>query len=160
MVASGDELTGVQPGPLVELELPARVEVVSMARLVVGAVVAGLPGFDDERSADVRLAVSEACTNAVQAHLARPGGQAPIDPIAVSVRPVGEALEVEVRDHGGGFDPAALVPHPEVTDPARLDHEGGLGIPLLRALADDVAFDPVPGGTRVTLRFAPRNAAR
>ena len=41
-----------------------------MARLVVGALVAADPPFDEERGDDLRLAVSEACTNAIQAELA------------------------------------------------------------------------------------------
>lgn len=130
-----------------------------MARLVVGAVVAALPDFDDERGADVRLAVSEACTNAVQAQTRAGPGSRPESPIALAVRSYERRLEVDVVDHGGGFDPAELRPHPEVTDPARLDHEGGLGIPLLHMLADEVTFTAVPGGTRVGLVFRPRTPA-
>ena len=143
----------------VDLQLPARAEVVSVARLVVGAVVAAQPAFDDERSADVRLAVSEACTNAVQAQLARRPGSDPEHPIEIVITPTEGRLEVTITDHGGGFDPASLEPHPDVTDPARLDHEGGLGIPLLRMLSDDLAFVAVQGGTRVEMAFEPRSAA-
>ena len=146
-------------GGLVELELPARPEVVSVARLVVGAVVAALPDFDDERGADVRLAVSEACTNAVQAQARGASGGGAEPPISLAVRSSHRRLEVEVVDHGGGFDPATLRPHPEVTDPARLDHEGGLGIPLLHMLADEVTFTAVPGGTRVGRVLRPRPPA-
>ena len=56
---------------VVELVIPARPEIVSVARLVVGAAVAMDPTFDEERSADLRLAASEACTNAIEAQLAR-----------------------------------------------------------------------------------------
>ncbi|MFN8017043.1 MAG: ATP-binding protein [Acidimicrobiales bacterium] len=145
-----------QPGDVVELELPARPEVVSVARMVIGALVAGDPLFDDERAADMRLAVSEACTNAIQAHLAHP---AAADDHLVVMRCTLAAghIEVEVTDHGGGFDPAELRPHPDVTDPARLEHERGLGIPLMRMLADDLRFDAVEGGTRTTMRFEPRS---
>lgn len=140
----------------VELVLPPRAEVISVARLVVGAVVAAVPGFDDERCADVRLAVSEACTNAVQAQLARGSAGPGHEAIQIAITPGPARITVAITDHGGGFDPAALEPHPEVTDPARLDHEGGLGIPLLRMLADDVAFVPVAEGMRVELGFGPR----
>ena len=143
---------------IVDLQLPPRPEVVSVARLVVGAVVAAQPSFDDERSADLRLAVSEACTNAVQAQLSRRPGSTPDAPIAVVVSIDDERIGVTVTDHGGGFDPADIEPHPEVTDPARLEFEGGLGIPLLRMLADDLAFVPVVGGTRVEMAFRPRSS--
>ncbi len=69
------------------------------------------------------------------------------------------AIDVAITDHGGGFDPAALTPHPEVTDPARLDHEGGLGIPLIRMLADDLEFVHHDDGTTVVMHFEPRDAA-
>ncbi|MEO6628852.1 MAG: ATP-binding protein, partial [Aquihabitans sp.] len=60
---------------VIELLLPARPEVVSVARLVVGAAVAIDPEFDEERGDDLRLAVSEACTNAIQAQLAGRAGE-------------------------------------------------------------------------------------
>jgi anti-sigma regulatory factor (Ser/Thr protein kinase) len=132
-------------------------EVVSVARLVVGALAATDPMFDDERSADVRLAVSEACTNAIQAERARASadGMGPGKVIMRCVVAEG-AIEVAITDHAGGFDPSRLEPHPEVTDPARLDHEGGLGIPIIRMLADDLTFAPSDGGTSVVMRFGPR----
>jgi anti-sigma regulatory factor (Ser/Thr protein kinase) len=61
-----------------------------------------------------------------------------------------------VQDHGGGFDPNALPAHPAVTDPARLDHEDGLGIPLIRLLSDELEFRESPGGTTVVMTFGPR----
>ncbi len=140
---------------VIDLEIPARPEVVSIARLVVGAIVSADPLFDDDRAADLRLAVSEACTNAVQAQMAVAGDAPP-----VSMRctcDVG-SIVVEVTDHAGGFDPAALQPHPEVTDPARLDYEGGLGIPLIRMLADGLEFVRTDDGTTVVMRFEPRPA--
>lgn len=141
----------------VELELPARPEVVAIARLVVGAVASADPAFDEERTADVRLAVSEACTNAIQAQRARMvGNGSDVEPVLVRCMHSPGQIAVTVRDQGGGFDPAELAPHPEVTDPARLDHEGGLGIPLMRMLADDLEFDRSSGGTTVRMTFLPR----
>lgn len=148
---------------IVELEVPPRPEVVAIARLLIGAIASADPDFDEEREADLRLAVSEACTNAVQAQRRRTTGADDSDDddgeIPVLVRFLVERgqITVAVRDHAGGFDPATLTPHPVVTDPARLDHEGGLGIPLMQMLADEVAFDPSPGGTTVSMVFQPRS---
>lgn len=142
---------------VVELVLPPRPEVVSVARLVVGAVVAIDPMFDDERGADLRLAVSEACTNAIQAQLARRSDPDSRIPILVRCAVGPGRIQLTVQDHGGGFDPTDLEPHPEVTDPARLEHEGGLGIPLIRMLSDDLEFRSTPGGTTVVMTFAPRS---
>ena len=146
-------------GDVVELELPARPEVVSVARLIIGALVAADPLFDEERSADLRLAVSEACTNAIQAEMAgRPG--APPDPEAepIVMRCVlaDGQIEVAITDHGGGFDPTGLEAHPEVTSPDRLNYEGGLGIPLIKMLADHLEFQPTDDGTTIVMRFEPR----
>ena len=141
------------------MALPAQPEVVSVARLVAGALVAADPAFDEERSADVRLAVSEACTNAVQAQRRRIDEDPSADATdAVTLRCVWSAgrLELTITDHGLGFDPASLTGHPEVTDPARLEHEGGLGIPLIRLLSDAVTFEAGPDGTTVTMTFEPR----
>ncbi len=145
-------------GEVVELELPPRPEVVAVARLVVGALAAVDPLFDEERGADLRLAVSEACTNAIQAQLSARVGVDPRAPIVLRCS-VGEGrILLSVQDHGGGFDPSGLEAHPEVTDPARLEHEGGLGIPLIRLLADELEFRPTPGGTTVVMGFGPRLA--
>ena len=65
-------------------------------------------------------------------------------------------IEVAITDHGGGFDPAGLEAHPEVTSPDRLNYEGGLGIPLIKMLADHLEFHPTDDGTTVVMRFEPR----
>lgn len=147
----------VQPAAVevIELELPPRPEAVAVARLVVGAVAAVEPHFDEERGADLRLAVSEACTNAIRAQLARRTGSDPTAPISVRCEVDGGRIQLTVRDHGGGFDPTGLESHPAVTDPARLEHEGGLGIPLIRLLADELEFVDTPGGTTVVMTFGP-----
>lgn len=146
-------------GDVVDLELPVRPEVVAVARVVVGALAAAEPLFDEERAADLRLAVSEACTNAIQAQLRTTDEAARNAPIRMRCRTTGTRIEVTVEDHGGGFDPDALVEHPAVTDPERLEYERGLGIPLIRMLADDVRISPVPGGTSVFMGFEPRLAS-
>ncbi len=56
-----------------------------------------------------------------------------------------------MEDRGHGFDPADLPDHPPVTDPDRLKFERGLGIPLIRALVDEVEFSPTADGTSVRL---------
>lgn len=142
---------------VVELVIPPRPEIVSVARLVVGAAVAMDPSFDDERSADLRLAASEACTNAIEAQLARREASDAGRSIVLRCALGPESIVLTVQDHGGGFDPGELPVHPAVTDPARLDHEDGLGIPLIRLLSDDLEFRDSPGGTTVVMTFGPRS---
>ncbi len=140
---------------VVELELPARADVLALARLVVAGLVSSDPEFTDERLDDLRLAVSEACTNAIEAQRAVPGRSAA--PITVRCWVEQGRAEVEIQDNGIGFDPRALAPHPPVTDPARLDYEGGLGIPLIRLLSDRVDFRATDSGTTVAMTFEARH---
>ena len=134
-------------GEAVELEIPARAEFVALARLAVSALAAADGELADERVDDLKLAVSEACTNAIEAHAAIDTDE------RVVVRCwIDEAgLEVRIYDRGAGFDPAELPDHPPVTDPARLKFERGLGIPLIRALVDVVEFSSSDSGTEVRL---------
>lgn len=134
-------------GEVVELEIPARAEFVALARLVVSALAASDSNLADERIDDLKLAVSEACTNAIEAHDAAGSPER----VHVRCRAGHDSLEVLVEDQGHGFDPSKLPDHPPVTDPARLKFERGLGIPLIRALVDEVEFSPTVQGTSVRL---------
>jgi len=134
-------------GEVIELEIPARAEFVALARLVVSAMAASDSQLADERIDDLKLAVSEACTNAIEAHDAAGSHER----VLVRCRAADDALEVCVEDRGQGFDPSQLPDHPPVTDPDRLKFERGLGIPLIRALVDEVEFSPTEHGTAVRL---------
>jgi serine/threonine-protein kinase RsbW len=132
---------------VVKLEIPPRAEFVGLVRLVVSSVAAHHRRLDDDRLADLKLAVSEACTNAIEAHESGPVEAR----VVVRCQEDHDRFEVRVIDRGAGFDPSALPGHPPVTDPARLEHERGLGIPLIRALVDEVHFESSPEGTSVRL---------
>ena len=134
-------------GEVIELEIPARAEFVALARLVVSALAASDSTLADERIDDLKLAVSEACTNAIEAHDAA-GSQ---ERVLVRCKAGDDTLEVCVEDRGHGFDPGQLPDHPPVTDPDRLKFERGLGIPLIRALVDEVDITSSGAGTAVHL---------
>jgi len=143
-------------GQVIELEIPARPDFLDVARMVVTTAASIEPTFPDERINDLRLVVSEACTNAIQAQLAARSGSDPDAAIVLRFEVGPGCIELAVSDHGGGFDPERLETHPAVTDPARLEYEGGLGIPLIRLLADELEFRPNDGGTTVVMTFGPR----
>jgi serine/threonine-protein kinase RsbW len=130
-----------------ELQVPSRTEYIAVVRLVVASLVSALRSVADERIDDLKLAVSEACTNAIEANLQATGNH----PVVVRVWEAPERLEVCVGDSGPGFDPEMLPEHPPVTDPERLNFERGLGIPLIRTLVDAVRFESGSEGTRVWL---------
>ncbi len=121
----------------VRLTLPARPENVAVIRHVLGAFAEALR-LPPELVEDMRLAVTEACTNVVR-HAYRDGEPGPID---VMIRPNGDRLELIVADRGQGVGPSR-------------DASGaGLGLPLIAALADSVELQHGPSrGSRVAMSF-------
>lgn len=127
----------------VELQIPPDTQFVGLARLVVVAA-ARKAGMEDERCEDLRIAVSEATANAILSHQ-RSGNPSPV---VLRFGKVGQDFQVEIADTGPGFDPLT-----RPLDGRDWMAEGGLGITLIRGLADDVEF--VRGeGMHVNLRFA------
>jgi len=137
----------VTPTDGVELEIPAEPEYLAMVRAVISAAASLEPQLRDERLEDLRLAVSEATTNAIEAHSRLESDERVIIRCNLS----DERIEVEVHDSGTGFDHAELVDPPPVTDPERLDYERGLGLPLMRILADEHEIETSDDGTSVRL---------
>lgn len=129
------------------LEIPPRLDYLAVVRLVVATAAAIDPPLPDSRLDDLRLAVTEACSNAIKAH--RP--EAADEPVVISCHLEEDRFRVDIRDRGPGFDPDALARLPEPTDPTRLNHESGLGIPLIKVLTDDVTFEPAGDGTIVSM---------
>lgn len=131
----------------VEIEIPPSFDNLAMVRSVLSQSLGAETVLKQERLQDLRLAVSEAATNAIEAHT-REGIAASIN-IRVAISP--RRVEVTVIDHGRGFDPTSVEAHPPVTDPERLEYERGLGVTLMRRLTDDCTIDSGPSGTTVTL---------
>ena len=133
----------------VVLEIPAQIEFVSLVRLVVSAAAQLHPDVASDRVEDLRVAVSEATTNAVQSH----DGVDPDAQIQLTCNVTEDQIEVTVRDHGRGFDPDALPNLPDPDSPERLLHESGMGLRLMRMLADETEIRPSSTGTCVRLVF-------
>jgi anti-sigma regulatory factor (Ser/Thr protein kinase) len=121
----------------VEIEIAAAAPGVPLVRHALRGLLTGLDVPDDV-TADIALAVTEACTNAV-VH-AYPAGQGTIH---VTASHVNGGLEVTVRDHGGGMAP-------------RVDTPGlGVGLPVIAAIAQSLEIaTPDDGGTEVRMCFA------
>lgn len=133
------------PGVGIQLEIPASAEYVALVRLLISSLASTRRILADSRIDDLKLAVSEACTNAVEATRSGP------ERVVVRWREEDDRLSVDIEDEGRGFDPANLTVHPPVTDPERLNFERGLGIPLIRSLVDKAEFAPSSEGTSVKL---------
>jgi anti-sigma regulatory factor (Ser/Thr protein kinase) len=121
----------------VRLTLPARPENVAVVRHVLGAFAEALR-LPDSVVEDIRLAVTEACTNVVR-HAYRDAEPGPMD---VLIRPAGDALEVIVCDEGRGLGPS-----PDTAG-------SGLGLPLIAALTHSLEIDNEPSrGSRLAMSF-------
>ena len=120
----------------IRLSLPARPENVAVVRQILGALAESL-ALPRGVTEDMRLAVTEACTNVVRHAYNDDDGK-----IDVVVRPKGEALEVIVADTGRGLGPS-----PDTEGP-------GLGLPLIAALADSLHIEQKgSAGSRLIMRF-------
>lgn len=131
----------------VELEIPAQPEYLALVRAIVATAASLDPQLRDDRIEDLRLAVSEATTNAIEAHSRLDSNER----VVIRCNLDDERVEVEVHDSGSGFDRSELVSHPPVTDPERLEYERGLGLPLMRILADEHEIVSNDDGTSVRL---------
>ena len=136
-------------GDHIELVIPARPEFLAMVRAIVTLIAETGSKLPGPRIDDLRLAVTEAFANAIDAERRKPDDERHAVTVRCDLDP--DLVSVEVHDEAGGFDPDALTPHPDVTKPARLQFERGLGIPLMRELTDELEFRPEGGGTTVRL---------
>ena len=130
-------------GRTVRLTIPAKAEYITLCRLALTGL-ARLHPLSDELLADLKLALTEATSNSVR-H-AYPGADGSVE-IAYELR--GDRLVIEVTDQGEGFDPA------EESGNGDLENltEGGLGIAIIRSIADEFELGKGPGGKGARLRF-------
>jgi serine/threonine-protein kinase RsbW len=128
-------------GSDVRLTLPARPENVAVVRHVLGAFAEALQ-LPDPVIEDMRLAVTEACTNVVR-HAYADGEPGPVE---ILIRPEGDTLQVVVSDQGRGLGPGH-------------DSSGpGLGLPLIAALTHSLEIEQAKSsGSRLRMSFLRRS---
>ena len=137
----------------VELSFTALPAHVRTARLVATAV-ARRSGVDESLLDEVRLAVGEACSRAVEGHQL----YCPAEPVRLALTDLAGRFEVEVTDtcapNGvaeGEVADGAAEDSPESSGRAVLP--AGLGIAVLTSLADDVQISATPAGTRIRMSW-------
>jgi serine/threonine-protein kinase RsbW len=126
----------------VRLSIPAKAEYITLVRLALSGL-SHLRPLSEEALGDLKLAVTEACTNSVRHGY--PGGEGTVD-IVYELQP--DRLVVEVADDGPGFDAAGDRPNDENLA------EGGLGIAIIRAVSDEFEAGERANGHGSRLRFA------
>jgi serine/threonine-protein kinase RsbW len=114
---------------LVEIRIPARAEWVAVARLSIAAVAHRMP-FALEDIEDLKLAIAEACTTAIQE--AQEG-----DAIEIACGVAPDALRLTVRHRHN-----AAISNRLASEPGSKD----LGLILIKALMDEVSYSVEPDG--------------
>lgn len=129
----------------ITLTIPSLSDYVGVARLTASGIASRMK-FTHEDIEDIKIAVSEACTNAVQYAYGDSMGD-----ITLVFNLLENALEIRVKDQGKGFDSTAPVDsQAAMNDPDKMGL--GLGIVFMRSLMDHVEHRSTPeNGTEVLM---------
>lgn len=128
----------------VRLTIPAKPEYITLSRLALTGLSRVRP-LPDDTLADLKLALTEACSNSVRHAYGERDGH-----VEISFELCEDKLVVEVSDDGAGFEPGARDGNGERAGELA---EGGLGIAIIRSVADELEIDAQPGGRGSRLRF-------
>lgn len=126
---------------IVELKIPSLPEFVSVARLALSGIASRM-NFQYDEIEDLKIALAEACNNAIQHAYTHNGGK---NAVAIKFLVESKKLIIEVKDHGRGFN--FRESQKESVDL----QERGLGMFLIRALVDDFEVSSSPDGTYVKM---------
>lgn len=123
----------------IEMKVPAKPEYVSVMRLSISGIATRM-GFTYEDIEDMKVAISEAITNAVtHAYDNEDEGE-----VTIGFGVYHNRLEIMVADHGGSFDlgevKGSIGPY-ESTESVETLREGGFGLFLIEALMDKVEIN-------------------
>lgn len=133
--------SGGQPHAI-HLRIPARAEYITLGRLALVGLARVRP-LGADALGDLKLALTEACTNSVR-HAYRDGDGV----VDIVYELHDDRLVVEVADDGEGFSPEEVV-----GEGTQELSEGGLGIAIIRSLTDELEIGSVAGTRGSLLRF-------
>ncbi len=129
--------------PKVELTLPIIPDL-ELAATKTAEVVAKHMNLDEEKSAEIGMALIEATINAFE----HSGSDSENVEIHFVIQ--GDTLVIKVTDKGKGFD-LSKVKIPNIEEKLRSDKKRGWGLKLIQELMDTVEFESTPEGTTVTM---------
>lgn len=131
----------------VALELPAKAEYLLLARLALGGISRAVP-IEEDVLADLKLAVTEACGNAVR-H-AYPADRGVVR-VGYDVSP--DRIVITVEDDGSGVPENAGTDDPlDAAEPP----ESGMGLAIIRAVVDELELEERIGGQGTVVRMTKR----
>ncbi len=108
----------------INLEISSNPEYVSIIRLTTSGI-ANKVGFCIEDIEDIKVAVSEACTNAIK--------HSEDSKVKLIFTMIENGLQIEIKDKGKGYN-LESIPKPDLNEPK----ESGLGLFIIDALMDEV----------------------
>lgn len=136
-------MTSVTPATQVLIEVPPRSAYVGVVRLALTSL-GRVTDLDDETLEDLKIAVSEACSNAV---LAREGSGAGA-PVSIRWAEQPDQLIVDVLDPGTDYGS----PPADVLDSQGISSRQAMSLALIQSLVSDCHIGSGPdGGTRARL---------
>lgn len=129
---------------MIEIHIPSVLGYEKVA-MDSAAAVASIMNFHESRIEDLRTAVSEACTNAME-H----GNRLDKDTmVMITLRMGKKSLEVKVSDEGDGL--REKIKQPDIEHQIEsADTPRGWGVFLIKNLVDEVEFQKMPTGGNVT----------
>lgn len=128
--------------PTVELTIPVLPDMELLATQT-SAAVAKHMNLDDEKTAEINMALSEACINAFEHSESK-------SEIEIHFKISDDKLIIQVTDSGKGFD-KSKVDIPNIEEKISSDYKRGWGLKLIEELMDTVQFDSSEEGTTVTM---------
>lgn len=134
------------PESVVRLRFPAKPEYLLLARLALSGIARELP-MGDELLADLKLALTEACGNAVRHAYADGNGDVSVVFTVDETR-----IVMTVEDQGDGIrapDTPDLVPAT-----TNLPIESGMGMSIIRAIVDELEVEAGANGRGTVVRMA------
>ena len=134
-----------------EKNIPAEVELVipimpsiELAATKTAQAVADYMDLDEEKTAEVTMALIEACINAFE------HGKSEDNNVYIRFIIQEEALIIEIKDKGKGFD-STNIEIPDIEKKLHSQRKRGWGLQLMREMMDDVIVDSSKEGTTITM---------
>lgn len=122
----------------IKMEITANPEYVSIIRLTTSGI-ANKVGFCIDDIEDLKVAISEACTNAIKHSLD--------DRFTIIYSMIENGLTIEIIDNGKGYD-ISTVNEPDIDNLK----ESGMGLFIIESLMDDVIVESQEGkGTSIKM---------
>ena len=122
----------------IKMEITANPAYVSIIRLTTSGI-ANKVGFCMDDIEDLKVAVSEACTNAIK--------HSSDDRFTIIYTMIENGLTIEIIDNGNGYDTSSIN-EPDIENLK----ESGMGLFIIEALMDEVSIESQEGkGTSIKL---------